>query len=541
VQWQLPDGRPLWHEPLNLSIGREHLGIVGRNGVGKSVLAKLLAARLLPSAGKVERMGIAQLVSPQSLLQDRRSIGDAMGLGDVLAAVARLEAGTATPADIAIADGHWDLPSRVAHALADAGVPHARPSDALTTLSGGERMRVALAGAMAGGADSIILDEPSNHLDADARAWLLQWLRSTDRPVVVISHDRQLLRAVDRIAELSPHGLSTYGGDYALYVAQRDTQSAAAQAALAHARSERDAGQAKLRRDHEARQRRAARGRRFARDANLPGMAINGMRETSEATSARAALHRADKRRSLDDAVRSAAKRVDQLPPVFLALPESRVPVGKTVLQIDRLRLPHVDTPAIEAMLTGPARVALLGPNGCGKSTLLRVIAGTLAARGGTATVSVPFAMLDQDGGDMLPPDTSLLDHLRALACPLPTHELRTRLAHLRLDAARVTAPMSVLSAGERLKAALASALWRGAPARLLLLDEPTNHLDLETTLMLQAALQGYDGAMLVASHDSEFINALRPTQRWHWEHGRIVMRHATDNRTASPYEPTCA
>ena len=523
LQWRLPDGRALWQEPLCLTIGHERLGIVGRNGVGKSMLVHLLAGRM-PSAGTVERTGRVHLVAPPLLPQDRRSVGQAMGLGDVLAALARLAEGLATPEDLLLADGRWDLPARVAQALADAGLPGVQPGDPVAGLSGGERMRVALAGAMAADADRILLDEPSNHLDAQARAWLLDWLQTTPRTVVLVSHDRQLLRVVDRIAELSPSGLSLYGGNYTLYQTQRDGQAAAAEAALWHARNERDATLAHLRREHEARQRREARGRRTARTANLPPMAVNGMRETAEASGGREALRHADTRRSLDAAVRTAAQQVEQLPAIFLALPASRVPAGKLVLELDSLRLPHVEGPRIDATLAGPVRVALAGPNGCGKSMLLRVIAGTLAPRAGQVATQVSTATLDQDGGDALPTQLSLLECLEALECPLPRSELRTRLAQLRLDAARVVLPMGMLSAGERLKAALACALWRAEPARLLLLDEPTNHLDLDTTLMLQAALQGFEGALLVASHDEEFIAALRPTHRWQWRGSRLDM-----------------
>lgn len=524
VQWVLPDGRPLWREPVSLSIGRERLGIVGRNGVGKSVLARILSGRMPPTGGQAERMGRVHLVAPPPVSQDLRTVAQAMGVGDVLAAVERLNDGSATPDDLVLADGQWDLHARVAQALAEAGLPGLRAADTVATLSGGERMRVALAGAMATDAHSIVLDEPSNHLDGDARAWLLNWLQACTRTVVVISHDRRLLRAVDRIAELTARGLATYGGDYGLYVAQRDSQAAAADAALAHARNERDVALARLRREHEALQRRQARGRRIARTANLAPMVINGMRETAEATGAREAHRHADKRRSLDASVHAAADRVGHVPPVFLALPACRVPEGKLVLELESLRLPHVDLPALDVTLTGPVRVALTGPNGCGKSTLLRVIAGTLAPREGQALAAVRYSTLDQDGGDALPPDVSLLDRLRALDCPMRGSELRTRLAQLRLDATRVSIPMGWLSAGERLKAALACALWRGEPARLLLLDEPTNHLDLDTALVLQTALQGYEGAMVVASHDEEFIEAMRPTHRWHWQDGRLRM-----------------
>jgi ATPase subunit of ABC transporter with duplicated ATPase domains len=236
--------------------------------------------------------------------------------------------------------------------------------------------------------------------------------------------------------------------------------------------------------------------------------------------------------------VRAAAERAEHPPAVFLALPASRVPTDKPVLQLQALRLPHVGGPIVDTTLVGPVRVAVAGPNGCGKSTLLRVIAGALAPRQGSATTLVRTAALDQDGGDALPPDSSLLECLRTLDCPLPGSELRTRLAQLRLDAARVLLPMGMLSAGERVKAALACALWRKEPARMLLLDEPTNHLDLDTTLVLQRALQGFQGALIVASHDVEFIHALRPTHRWEWRDGRLVMRQSSMARVARESAP---
>ena len=559
VQWHLPDGRPLWQQPLHFSIGRERLGLVGRNGVGKTVLAQLLAG-VLPdgassgpashgsggsstgmsagmsagtSTGTLIRNGRVHLVAVPLLPHDRRSVADLMGLGAALAAVERLSAGHATPEDLALADGHWHLHARMSQALADAGLGHLPPAAPVAELSGGERMRAALAGAMAAEARNIILDEPSNHLDAEAREWLMDWLLHTDRTVVVVSHDRQLLRCVDRIAELGPRGLTLYGGDYALYRAQRDGDAAAAQAALQHARAQRDSTLSKLRRDQESRQRKQARGRRLARSANLPLMTINGLRETAEATAARDAHRDAGRRQSLDAAVRAAAERAEQPPAVFLALPASRVPADKPVLQLQALRLPHVSATIGDTTLAGPVRVALTGPNGCGKSTLLRVISGTLAPRQGSASTLVPTATLDQDGGDALPPDVSLLERLRALDCPLPASELRTRLAQLRLDAGRVLMPMGLLSAGERLKAALACALWRKEPARLLLLDEPTNHLDLDTALVLQGALQRFEGALIAASHDVEFIEALKPTHRWEWRDGRLVMRQSSMARVA--------
>lgn len=526
LQWCRPDGHRLWETPLTQSIhSQERVAIVGRNGVGKSVLVHLLARRWLPSSGQLDHAGHVHLVAPPVLPEDRRTVAQAMGVGDTLAAVERLAAGDATPDDLLLADGQWDLPHRIAQALADAGLPHLSPQGAVAQLSGGERMRVALAGAMATQADSVLLDEPSNHLDADARRWLLAWLQRTPTTVVLVSHDRQLLRAVDRTLELSPRGLAIYGGGYDLYAEQRDQQQAAAEAALARARHERSVTLTRLRQEHDALQQRHARARQSARSANMSGMELYGLQQKAQAHAGREALRQADTRNELDRAVRDAAQKVSQVPEVFLALPASDVPARKRVLLLDGVQLPHgADSggPPIDALLLGPQRVALSGPNGCGKSTLLRTMSGALSPLQGEVQRWVPHALLDQDGGDQLPPDRPLLDHLRALGCRMSETGLRTQLAQLRLDAAKLAQPLGTYSAGERLKAALVCALWRGEPAQLLLLDEPTNHLDLDTTLVLQQALRSYGGALVVASHDDDFLAALRPTQHWRWVDGQL-------------------
>jgi ATPase subunit of ABC transporter with duplicated ATPase domains len=526
LQWCRPDGSALWRTPLTLSIARERLAVVGRNGVGKSVLARLLSGRWPPASGTLERPGSVHLVMPPVLPRDPRSVAQAMGLGEALAALERLGLGEATADDLVLAEGHWDLPARIAQALAQAGLDGLSPQAPVARLSGGERMRVALAGAMAAQADAVVLDEPSNHLDARAREWLLDWLAGTRQSVVVISHDRQLLREVDRIVELSEDGLAQYGGNYELYAERREQEADAARSALDHARNERRTTLTRLRREHEALQRRQARGRQQAREANLSGIDIHRRKEGAQAFAGREQLRQAGARAALDTAVREAAQRVSRVPEVFLALPASEVPPRKRVLQLDAVRLPHgaAGTQRLDATLSGPMRIALTGPNGCGKSTLLRVMAGTLPPAQGTVERWVRHATLDQDGGDLLPPASRLVERLRELGCTMATGDLRTRLAQLRLGADKLAQPLGDYSAGERLKAALACALWQGEPAQLLLLDEPTNHLDLDTTLVLQAALQSFHGALVVASHDPDFIEALRPTHRWRWQGGRFQM-----------------
>jgi ATPase subunit of ABC transporter with duplicated ATPase domains len=172
----------------------------------------------------------------------------------------------------------------------------------------------------------------------------------------------------------------------------------------------------------------------------------------------------------------------------------------------------------LDLQLSGPLRVALTGPNGCGKSTLLKIVAGSLGASAGRVYTYLPLAWLDQQASSLLPPDMALLARLRQLGTPLTESVLRSRLALLGLGPGQIATPAALLSGGERLKAALACAVWQRQPAQLLLLDEPTNHLDLSSVEALELALQSYSGAVIAASHDRRFLQALQPTHTLTWQ-----------------------
>ena len=520
VSWLLPDGQPLWHAPLSLSLDSGATGIVGANGAGKSVLLQLLLGRLQPATGHVLCSARLHAVAQEVQGAPGCTVADLAGLAPVLRALERLEAGQGLPDDLLLADGQWDLPARWQRALQALGLGHVPGDGDAARLSGGERMRVALAGAFVSDADVLVLDEPTNHLDRSARRWLLGQMAVRQGGVVVASHDRELLGAVDAIVELSPAGLRRYGGNWTLYAAQRDQERAAAQAALERARTERERGRKALQREHDAQQRRAAQGRRVGRTANLAPILLGRMKNSAEAHAGREHERQQEARDQLDAAVREAARHAPAQAPVALALPDSTVPAGKQVLALEQVRAPFAPPglPALDGVWSGPVRIAITGPNGCGKSSLLRLVAGQLAPAAGRVVRGVRAAWLDQHNAQLLPSQASVLQRLAQLGSALPEATLRTRLAQLGLDADRVQRPAGVLSGGERIKAALACALWGGAPAQMLLLDEPTNHLDLASVEALQSALQGFGGALLVVSHDLHFLSALAPTHAWAWQ-----------------------
>lgn len=529
VSFQFANGETLL-EDLDLSIDHTPTGIVGRNGLGKSILAKLIARRLAPSSGRLNGSATVAYVPQTLAVQPGESLADITRTASALAALERMAHGEALADDLELIDDRWDLAERLRTALDAAGLPQLRADTPADQLSGGQLARVAVIGALLAAPQLLILDEPTNHLDRAGRAWLLQVLKEWQGGLVVVSHDRQLLNTMQRIIELSPLGTRAFGGNYDAYRLQRDAEQHAALAALEHARLERSRERRRLQKDHDSLQRSAARARKYAETANVSRFTKARWKgAATEIVSTVRSAHHAHKN-ELDAQVRKAYERVVDETPTLLALPGSALPNGRNVLTLQNAQLPWLDPQAPASYVTlnvsGPVRIAIQGPNGCGKSTLLKLLAGEWHAVSGECAVYVPSAYIDQHLAH-LNDHRTVLEQLNLLDTPLAEAELRTRLALLQLDAVRVTQPCGQLSGGARLKAAMAIALWQKVPAQVLLLDEPTNHLDLESVLAFEQALRGFTGAMLVVSHDEAFVQAIKPTHvlAWHAEGWRLVLK----------------
>lgn len=515
VSLTLAQGRCLL-QPTNFTFHAARYAIIGPNGAGKSLLGQLLMGLHPVSGGRLERRGIWYYVEQHPDVSAR--VSDLLGVTPLLQAMRRVEQGEAQENDIDLLEGNWQLYERIAQALEDAGLPGLSPDSPVERLSGGERTRIALSGAFHSGADGLLLDEPSNHLDAPARQWLLERLARWPGQAIVISHDRTLLEQIPLTVALQEGRLTLHGGNYDSYCQALQQQQEAVGARLAHLRAERKRTTRELATAHDAQQRRQAKNRRQGAAANLDGLTKGRRKDGAQAYDGRENQRRSEQQNTLAQAIRETASRLLPEHGVMLTLPQSHVARTRRVFACEDLRLPHQPPtqPPLELCLTGPVRVGITGANGTGKSTLLKIIAGQLAPAKGHCTTGVRCAWIDQDARLPLPDDLSLLQMLAAGRSPLTESELRTRLACLGLDADTVTRPVSGYSGGERLKAALAWALWRAEPAQLLLLDEPGNHLDLMATEALERALTDYPGALMVVSHDARFLQALALTHRLH-------------------------
>lgn len=360
VSFRFDDGVTLF-DSLDLTFNRAPSAIVGRNGAGKSVLARLIAGRLAPTAGAIERHASIAFVAQHDAdaMHDSRCTAAAVARLDApLAALERVARGDARADDFDLLDGRWDLAERWQAALDEAGLP---PLDARTpahALSGGQLARVAMIGALLSGADLLVADEPTNHLDAPGREWLRAALAGWRGGLVVVSHDRALLADVERIVELTPRGARVYGGNYAAYRAQRDAEAQATQAALDHAHAERERERRRLAREHDTIQRHAAATRRYAETANLPSGKRVSLKNSAREIMGRVRRDHRDTKTALGDAVQAAAARIEPDAPVLVSLPGTEIAARRRLFTLDAARLPWLPAHARAARIRRPACAA---------------------------------------------------------------------------------------------------------------------------------------------------------------------------------------
>jgi ATPase subunit of ABC transporter with duplicated ATPase domains len=509
LSYRSPDGRALFDD-LTLAFGRERTGLVGRNGAGKTSLTRIMLGELAPAEGTVSVTGTIGVLRQNPIPAADATVGDVLGVSEPLARLARIEAGEASDADLAEAD--WLLPSRLAAALADFGLPGldlARPAAAL---SGGEATRAALAGLLAGEPDLLLLDEPTNHLDAASRQYVIEALTAWRGGAIVISHDRAVLRAMDRIVELSELGVRIYGGGYDLYAERKADERATAARRLDEAERGLRATDAAVQTARERKTKKDAAGKRSRLKADAPKMLLDARAERAEGTGARLGAVAERQRTEAAEALSEAQGAVERIRRLAFDLPPTGLAAGKTVLGLEAVTFAWPGGPpvlqGVDLRLTGPTRIAVTGPNGSGKTTLLRLAAGELQPSAGVIRRPAPSARLDQHG-ELLRDDETLVEAFLRLHPGATANAARAALARFLFRNTAAEKLCGALSGGERLRGALACVLSAVHAPQLLILDEPTSHLDLDSIEAVESALAGYDGALLVVSHDEDFLAAI--------------------------------
>jgi ATP-binding cassette subfamily F protein 3 len=492
------EGRPLF-EGASASIPAGHkVGLVGRNGTGKTTLFRLIRGELTLDGGEIELPARARIGGvAQEVPSSATSLLDTVLAADTERAALLAEAERATdPARIAevqtrLADiDAWSAEARASSILKGLGFDLEAQARPCSDFSGGWRMRVALAGVLFAAPDLLLLDEPTNYLDLEGALWLEGYLARYPHTVLLISHDRGLLnRAVGSILHLEDRQLTLYQGPYDTFAETRAARLAVAD---------------------------AERRKQEARRAHLQSFVDRFRYKASKARQAQSRLKMIERLQPIATPSEAALRRFTfpepeaLSPPIVVAEGASVGYGGAAVLRRLTLRIDQDD------------RIALLGRNGEGKSTLSKLLAGKLEAMEGRIQRSprLRVGYFAQHQLDELHPDETPLAHVRRLRPDEPPARLRARLAGFGLGAEQAETEVARLSGGQKARLSLLLATI-DAP-HLLILDEPTNHLDMESREALVEALTNYTGAVILVSHDMHLLN-LVADRLWLVKDGRVA------------------
>ncbi|MFJ4906876.1 ABC-F family ATP-binding cassette domain-containing protein [Streptomyces sp. NPDC093249] len=512
LSFSWPDGTEVFDD-LHLSVGPGRTGLVGLNGCGKSTLLGLLAGELSPVSGTVRITGELGHLPQNLVLDTSRRVDEILGIDARRAALHAIESGDPAEEHFTVLADDWDVEERARATLDQLGLGSVGLDRTVGEVSGGESVLLRLAALLLARPDVLLLDEPTNNLDRHARARLHEAVENWSGVLVVVSHDRELLERVDQIADLRDGSVTWYGGAWSDYETALAAEQEAAERMVRVAeadvqRQKRELGDAQVK---------LARRRRYAQKSFenkvVPKVLANSLKSEAQVSAGKHRALHAERLSEARERLGAAVEAVRDDDEIRVELPRTSVPPGREVLYLRDLQLMYGARVAGSFELRGPERIALVGRNGAGKTTLLRTIAGELEPLSGEREARVPLRFLPQRL-DLLDDGLSIVENVARFAPGATGNTIRARLARFLFRGSRADQPAGTLSGGERFRATLAALLLAEPAPQLLMLDEPTNNLDMASVRKLTAALDAYEGALVVASHDATFLESLGIT-RW--------------------------
>lgn len=507
LSYNYPGQEPLFQQ-LSLNLDAHKIGLVGRNGVGKSTLLKCLMGELIPAEGSIHHTGTMAYCSQLGGFQQADTVAHALGIAEKLQALANIAAGSVNTQDYDSVAEDWDIEQQATALLNTFSLSYLALTQGVDCLSGGELTRLKLVKAFLHPVDFLVLDEPTNNLDMMAREQLYQQVVAWSQGMLVVSHDRGLLNHMDEIIELTSLGAYRYGGNYDFYCEQKRIHQQALQHELETTENRLKSAQQSVQNRMERYQKDVSKGVKARKAGSQAKIILDRKKGQSERTIQRLKRESQQKLSTINQQLQQTKAQLAMIEHLKLQLPDPMVPKAKQLVVLENVAFGY-DLPLLQdihLIIKGSERYAITGSNGVGKSTLVKLILGQLSPQVGRVKLGAERLCYVDQKVQQLHDRLNLIENFLELNPQANEATAYQVLAQFLFRKAAVFKQAGQLSGGERIRALLACVLMAEQPPQLMILDEPTNHLDLESLQVIERALSAYKGALLVISHDMIFL-----------------------------------
>lgn len=510
-----PD-KELLFEDISLTINKhDKIALIGNNGSGKSTLMKILASELQPASGVI-KTEVKPYYIPQLFGQfNDYTIAQALRIEDKLRALKEILAGEVTTANMTLLDDDWNIEERCSEALALWQLNDLDLTQKMSTISGGQKTKVFLAGIGIHQPEIVLMDEPSNHLDSAAREILYKYIRETPHTLMIVSHDRTMLNMLYTVYELSKRQITVYGGNYDFYKEQKAIETNALNEDLQNKEKALRKAKEVARATAERQQKLDARGRKKQEKAGVPTIMMNTLRNNAEKSTSRIKDVHAEKVDNISKELNELRKELPDKGRMKIGFDDAALHKGKILVKASDINYSYDNEPSLwqhplTFQIISGNRIAVKGTNGSGKTTLIKIILNKLQpSTGGIERADIKAIYIDQDYS-LIHNELSVFEQAQTYNTGnLQEHEVKSRLTHFLFTRLNWDKPCAALSGGEKMRLILCCLTISQHAPDIIILDEPTNNLDLQNIEILTDAINDYNGTLIVISHDAYFLEQI--------------------------------
>jgi len=507
--------KDLLFSDINLSVNNhEKIALIGNNGIGKSTLLKIIAGELQSSCGQINIEAEPYYV-PQIFGQfNHLRIAQALQIENKLNALKEILNGNTCEENFNWLNDDWTIEDRCKEALNYWQLNGLDLSQKLETLSGGQKTKVFLASISIHQPELVLMDEPSNHLDISARQLLYDFIQLTKSTLIVVSHDRKLLNFLDTVCELNKNGIKVYGGNYDFYKEQKQIEDNALNQNIQSKEKALRKAKEKERETLERQQKLDSRGKGKQEKAGVARIMMNTLRNNAENSSSKLKSVHEEKIGGISQELHELRSTLPDIGKMKFDFDNSELHKGKVLFMAKQVNFAYNSQllwkDNLSFQITSGERIALKGTNGSGKTTLIKLILGSIEPQTGTIYRADNKAVyIDQD--------YSLLDNKLKVyeqaqqfnVSALQEHEIKIRLNRFLFTRDDWDKPCRALSGGERMRLLLCCLTINSKSPDIIIFDEPTNNLDIQNVEILTAAINEYQGTIIVVSHDETFLEQI--------------------------------